>query len=159
MKKKIIMGAMLFAMTFTVVGCGANSAEVSTDTQQEQTQEQEKEETFNYYTAEQLKTAIENNEKLIMVDIQVEDAWNEHHIKGAISTKAYPVKTDDEKAKIDAIMDKLDGDDPIVVICPGGKGGAQNTVNHLKSKGIAEERLFILENGQGGWPYEELLEK
>jgi thiosulfate/3-mercaptopyruvate sulfurtransferase len=44
------------------------------------------------------------------------------------------------------------------VICPGGAGGAKRTIDYLESENIDGDRLFILENGQGKWPYEELLD-
>lgn len=158
MKKKFLAGVLMIMLATSMVGCGAKATENNV-AQNTDAQVQEQERTYQYYTAEQVKTAIENKDDIILVDIQVEDQWNEHHIKGAISTKAYPVKTDEEKAKVDAILAKLEGDNPIIIVCPGGKGGAQNTVKRLEEKEIAPERLFILQNGQGGWPYEELLEK
>jgi thiosulfate/3-mercaptopyruvate sulfurtransferase len=151
MKKKLLALLLMMILAVSVVGCGSNEVE------EKATQEQEK--TYQYYTAEQVKEAVENGDDITLVDIQVEEEWNKHHIKGAISTKAYPVKTDEERAKVDAVIPELKGDNPIIVVCPGGKGGAQRTVDHLSESGIKSERLFILENGQGGWPYDELLEK
>ncbi|WFD09703.1 rhodanese-like domain-containing protein [Tepidibacter hydrothermalis] len=149
MKKKILALLLMAILAVSVVGCASNETEKTTA----------EEKTYQYYTAEQVKDAIENGDDITLVDIQVEDEWNAHHIKGAISTKAYPVKTDEERAKVDAVIPQLEGDNPIIVVCPGGKGGAQRTVEHLTESGIKPERLFILENGQGGWPYDELLEK
>jgi len=37
---------------------------------------------------------------------------------------------------------------------PGGGGGAKRTVDCYKSKGVAEDRLLILEKGMDAWPYE-----
>ncbi len=113
---------------------------------------------YQYYTAEQTKSAIENNDDIILLDIQVEEEWNAHHIKGAIPTYAYPVKTDEEKGKLDKVLPQLEGEAPIIVICPGGAGGATRTIDYLKTKDIEGDRLFILENGQSKWSYDELLE-
>ena len=160
MKKKLLAGVLMLMLAVSAVGCGSKTTEESAAASASGEQsKQEQERSYNYYTADQVKSAIENNDDIILVDIQVEDEWNAHHIKGAISTKAYPVKTDEEKAKVDAVFSQLEGENPIIVVCPGGKGGAQRTVQHLEEKGIKAERLFILENGQGGWPYDELLEK
>ena len=156
MKKKLLAGILMLMLAVSAVGCGSKPAEESAATSAAGEQQ---ERTYQYYTADQVKSAIENKDGIILVDIQVEDEWNAHHIKGAISTKAYPVKTDEEKAKVDAVLSQLEGENPIIVVCPGGKGGAQRTVQHLEEKGIKAERLFILENGQGGWTYDELLEK
>jgi thiosulfate/3-mercaptopyruvate sulfurtransferase len=53
----------------------------------------------------------------------------------------------------------LSNPDPVVIICPRGAGGAKRAYDHLARQGVADERLFILEQGQQGWPYPELLEK
>lgn len=92
----------------------------------------------------------------------MESEYQAHHIQGAVPTYAYPVKTEEEKAKVKVrkvVPELKASQDPIVVICPKGAGGAQNTVNYLASQGIDPSRLFILKNGQGGWPYPELLAK
>jgi len=117
------------------------------------------EKTYQYYTADQTKAAIENKEDIILLDIQVEDEWNAHHIEGAVPTYAYPVKTPEDEAKLAAILPDLEGEQPIIVICPGGAGGATRSIDYLTAQGVAPERLFILENGQSKWPYEELLAK
>jgi len=117
------------------------------------------EKTYQYYTADQTKAAIENKEDIILLDIQVEDEWNVHHIEGAVPTYAYPVKTPEDEAKLAAILPDLAGEQPIIVICPGGAGGATRSIDYLTAQGVAPERLFILENGQSKWPYEELLAK
>lgn len=115
---------------------------------------------FNYIEAEQVKTMIEKGHPMHLVDIQVEEEFNDHHIKGAIKTTAYPVKSDEDKAKLEDVTAKAKQDkNPVVIICPRGKGGAERTYNYMKDNGIAEERLLILEDGQAGWPYPELLEK
>lgn len=157
MKKKILVGVLALALSVSLVGCGAKPAEEAAAGSDQQVQVEEK--GFQYYTAEQAKSAIENEEDVIFVDIQVEEEWDQHHIEGAVSTKAYPVKSDENKAKLDAVMPQLEGDNPVIVICPRGGGGAERTVAYLKESGVASERLFILENGQAGWPYEALLEQ
>lgn len=114
---------------------------------------------YKYITPDEVKSKLENKDPMYLVDIQVEDDFAKHHLPGAIATYAYPVKSDAEKAKVDTIIEKLQADDaPIVVVCPRGGGGAKRCYDHLKEKGIAEERLLILEKGQEGWPFEEMVE-
>jgi hypothetical protein len=48
--------------------------------------------------------------------------------------------------------------DPVVIVCPRGEG-APNVHDHLLGKGIAQERLLILEKGQEGCLIPELTEK
>ncbi|MCB8814886.1 rhodanese-like domain-containing protein [Desulfosporosinus shakirovi] len=115
---------------------------------------------WKYYSADQLKEAIEKKSPLQIVDIQVEAEYDAHHIQGVIPTYAYPVKTEEEKAKLAKILPQLKASkDPIVIVCPAGKGGAERTYQYLYDQGIDESRLFTLEKGQSGWPYSELLEK
>ena len=65
-----------------------------------------------------------------------------------------------KKVKLETILPQLEGEEsPIIIVCPGGAGGATRSIDYLIEKGIAGERLFILENGQGGWPHDELLAK
>lgn len=37
--------------------------------------------------------------------------------------------------------------------------GAENAYSYLKEQGVPEKRMRILEKGQNGWPYPEMLEK
>lgn len=149
MKKKLsLVLAICIAMSFMLMGCGKASSGSG-----------DKE--YQYYTADQLKTAIENKDAIYLLDIQVEDDYAAHHIVGTIPTYAYPADTAELTAKIDVALDEITKtNDPIIVVCPGGGGGAKKTIDYLTSeKNIDASRLFILENGQKGWPYDELLEK
>lgn len=149
MRKSLVLTiSLLMASILLLVGCSSKpTASV-----------EEKE--YQYYTAEQTKEAIESNKDMILLDIQVEEEYNAHHIVGTIPTYAYPAKTAEEKAKLDVALPELNAsEDPIIVVCPGGGGGAKNSINYLIEKGIDADRLFILENGQKGWTYTELLEK
>ncbi|WNF35844.1 rhodanese-like domain-containing protein [Bacillaceae bacterium IKA-2] len=113
---------------------------------------------YNIISAEEVKSKIENNESITLVDIQVEDEFDAHHIVGAIATYAYPASGEEDYAKLALLVDKLNtSEDPIVIVCPAGGGGATRTVDYYLEQGISAERVFILENGQADWPYEELL--
>lgn len=115
---------------------------------------------YNYITPEQVKMHSEHKTPMHILDIQVEDEFAQHHLKGAMKSCAYPVKTEEEKAKIDTFVADLKKDNaPVVIVCPRGKGGAERTYEHLKEKGIAEDRLLILEGGQEAWPFGEMLDK
>jgi rhodanese-related sulfurtransferase len=115
---------------------------------------------YNYISATDLEARLNANQPTNIVDIQVEEEFAQHHIKGAIPTYAYPVKSDTDRAKLDATVKQLrTNDDPVVVICPRGAGGATRTYDYLLQQGISDERLVILENGQGGWTCAPLTEK
>ncbi|SMF18746.1 rhodanese-like domain-containing protein [Desulfovibrio gilichinskyi] len=107
---------------------------------------------YNYMSSDSLQNAIDQNAAVTIVDIQIADEFNVHHIKGAIETCAFPVKSSEDKAKLDAALPELKSSTkPVVVICPRGQGGAERTVDYLNANGVPSYRLFILTNGQGGW--------
>ena len=109
---------------------------------------------YNYMSPAALQNAIDTKADVAIVDIQVADEFKSHHITGAIETCAYPVKTVADTEKLNTALSNLKSSTkPIVVICPRGKGGAERTVNYFAKQGIAPYRLFILTNGQDGWPY------
>lgn len=153
-------------LSLILTGCGSQATNKSTSENKQATSQTSNETTpikiseFKYYTAEQLKDGIEKKSPLQLVDIQVTDEYNDHHIKGVVPTYAYPVKTDEEKAKLAEVIPQLkDSKEPIVIVCPGGAGGAERAYQYFYEQGIDESRLFILQKGQKGWPYDELLEK
>ncbi len=116
--------------------------------------------TYNYIAADLLKAKLEAKDPLHLLDIQVKEGFCEHHIPGAVATFAYPVQTEEEKARLDQVVTRLQADvAPIVIVCPRGGGGAKRAYDHLLGQGIGKERLFILEKGQEGWPYLELIER
>lgn len=115
---------------------------------------------YNYISATDLETRLNANQPTNIVDIQVEEEFAQHHIKGAIPTYAYPVKSDTDRAKLDDTVERVKtNNDPVVVICPRGAGGATRTYDYLLQQGISSERLVILENGQAGWTSAQLTEK
>jgi thiosulfate/3-mercaptopyruvate sulfurtransferase len=144
---------MLSAVLISVALVGCNNKKV-------QNEESADNKEFKYYTAEEVKKSIEENKDIMLLDIQPKDKYEEHHIKGAVATYAYPVKTEEEKSRFKDVLPEIkDSEKDIVIVCPGGKGGAERTYKYLLDEGIKEERVYILENGQGGWPYENLLDK
>jgi len=107
---------------------------------------------YNYISAADLEARLTASQPTNIVDIQVEEEFAQHHITGAIPTYAYPVKSDADRAKLDATVEQLKtNDDPVVVVCPRGAGGATRTYDYLLQQGISSERLVILEKGQEGW--------
>lgn len=112
---------------------------------------------YNYIEQDEFKKWMEKGKDMTILDIQVPMEFQKHHFKGAMETNAYPVKSEDDKQKLDKILPELAASkNDVVVICPRGGGGAKNTFDYLKDKGIAESRIFILKEGMQGWPYKEL---
>lgn len=107
---------------------------------------------YNYITAQALEARLTAGQPTNIVDIQVEEEFARRHIKGAVPTYAYPVKSESDTAKLKAVVERLKANgDPVVIVCPRGAGGATRTYDYLLAEGIAAERLLILEKGQEGW--------
>lgn len=114
----------------------------------------------NYVKPDEFKKWLETGKKMIIVDIQPKAEFEAHHFNGSIETNAFPAKTDEEKKRIDKVLPLImSSSDDVVIICPRGRSGAMNTYEYLKSKGVPEKRLYILEGGIAGWPYKEVLKK
>jgi rhodanese-related sulfurtransferase len=112
-----------------------------------------------FIKADALETRLKTGQLTNIVDIQVEAEFTSHHIKGALATYAYPVKSASDKSKIEALLTQLNtNSDPVVIVCPRGAGGATRTYDYLLERGLTAERLFILEDGQAGWKSAELTE-
>jgi len=112
---------------------------------------------YSYVEQDQFRNWLEKGKDMAIVDIQVPTEFQQHHFKGSLETGAYPVKSADDKQKLDRIAAQLSSTtNDVVVICPRGGGGAKNTYDYLKEKGIDEKRIFILKEGMQGWPYKEL---
>lgn len=115
---------------------------------------------YNYITPDETKSRIMRGETMHILDIQVADEFAQGHLPGALKSCAYPVKSDEDRAKLAAHLETLKADAaPVVIVCPRGGGGAKRTYDYLKDQGFQESRLLILEEGQKGWPYPEMLEK
>ncbi len=114
----------------------------------------------NYVKPEVFKQWLRSHKSMIIVDIQPSEDFLEQHFKGSIMTDAYPVKTNEDKKRLDQAIKKAKASqNDVVIVCPRGKTSASNAYDYLKSQGIAENRLFILEGGIDGWPYKEMLVK
>ena len=116
---------------------------------------------YNYVAPDERRQWLNRSAHLLIVDIQESKDFAAHHIKGSIETNGYPVKSDQDRQKIDPAIRLYETDsgyDAVVVVCPRGKGGAKRTYEYLQKKGVPDEKLFILTGGMGGWPYKEWVE-
>lgn len=114
---------------------------------------------YNYITGDELANWLKAKKQMIIVDIQPKKAFDDEHIVGAIPTYAFPVKSDEDKKKLDPVIEKIKQNNlPVIVVCPAGKSGAENAYNYIKSKGIDEKRLYILKGGMGSWTHNEFSE-
>jgi rhodanese-related sulfurtransferase len=112
---------------------------------------------YRFVKQDTFKQWLESGKKMVLVDIQPASDFAKRHFKGALETGAYPVKSDEEKKRLDSILDRINSSqDDVVIVCPRGGGGAKNTWDYLSAKGIPVSRMYILEKGSEGWPYPEL---
>jgi rhodanese-related sulfurtransferase len=113
---------------------------------------------FNYMTPAELKQRLESGTPPFLLDIQVEKEYAQHHLPGTFPTYAYPARSDEEREKLKPAVGKiLAGRQDVVIICPAGGQGAKNAYSFLREQGVPESRMRILEKGQRGWPYPEML--
>ncbi|HEY3307384.1 MAG TPA: rhodanese-like domain-containing protein [Desulfuromonadaceae bacterium] len=113
-----------------------------------------------YIKPDELRNKLEQKKPVIIIDIQTPADFAVHHLESSLETNAYPVKSDEERKKLDTTLPAIkSSNSPVVIVCPRGKGGAVNSYEYLKSQGVPEERLFILEGGMAGWPYKDLLKQ
>lgn len=113
---------------------------------------------YNYISADEVKEQLNSSAAMTLVDIQVKEEFDRHHIKGAVATYAYPVKSAADISKLAASVPALmNSKDKVVIVCPRGGGGAKRAYDYLLDQGIEGERLAILAKGQDGWSHPELL--
>ncbi|MFK5954277.1 MAG: rhodanese-like domain-containing protein [Desulfobacterium sp.] len=113
---------------------------------------------YNFISPEKTKIWIETQAPVTIVDIQVKEEFESHHLPGSIATYAFPVKSDTEKARIDdAVAVSMAKGAPVIVVCPRGKSGAKRCYDYMKSQNVPEDKLLILKGGIADWPYKDLL--
>jgi rhodanese-related sulfurtransferase len=113
----------------------------------------------NYISPDELKLMIQQQKDVIIVDIQPANEFEQHYLKGAIETNAFPAKSPDEKQRLDKTLPAINSSTaPVVIICPRGGSGAKNSYEYLQVRGVPENRLLILDGGIAEWPYKELLQ-
>lgn len=113
-----------------------------------------------YIKPDELKQNLDQKKPVVIVDIQTAEEFAKHHLDSSLETNAYPVKSAEEQKRLDTTLSAINSTTaPVVIVCPRGKGGAMNTYEYLKTRGIPEERLFILEGGMAGWPYKDILKQ
>ncbi|MBE0492251.1 MAG: rhodanese-like domain-containing protein [Sulfurospirillum sp.] len=108
---------------------------------------------YNYISADETAKLIRSDaENIVLVDIQEKDDFTEEHLKGAISTYAYPVKIQEEKDRLGALLPNIKPNQKVIIVCPRGGGGADRAYDFYLENGIVKENLFTLKDGQYGWP-------
>lgn len=110
---------------------------------------------YNYISQDDMRDRLNEKAEMTIVDICPAPQFAKGHLPGSIETNAYPVKTDEERARLEPALQKIKASgEKVVIVCPGGRGGAKRTYDFFEDNGIAEDRLLILEKGMNGWPYQ-----
>lgn len=114
---------------------------------------------YNIMNADELKVRIETKEPpTILLDIQKQNAYKEHHFFGSVRTFAYPAKTDLElESVVQGVRMHEQTGNEIVIIGPRGGRASKRTFDFLVTRGVPENKIFILEGGIRDWPYKEML--
>ncbi len=96
---------------------------------------------IGHISAEALKTAIENKEPIVLLDVRDEELYEAEHLPGAISLP---------RASIELEIDELvpDQDAKIVTYC-GGKTRGSLSAHTLRIMGY--ENAAVLTGGFRGW--------
>ncbi len=132
--------ALALLLILALCGCGGGAAEDAEP---------------QYRTAEELHQAMENGDNLLLLDVQPQDQYDQHHIAGVTATFAFPCDTPETQAILkDYVKDLKSFDGDVILICPMGKMGSGNAFDYFVSQGVDPAKLYILEGGQTGWPYE-----
>lgn len=112
---------------------------------------------YNYITAEETAELMRKDaSKVVLVDIQEKPGFDKEHLKGAVATYAYPVKTDAEKARLAEVFPSIKPDQKVIIVCPRGGGGADRAYDFYLEKGLKKEQIFTLKGGQEKWPREKI---
>lgn len=113
---------------------------------------------YNLMEPEELKVLLDSGQPVILLDIQPEDNYREHHFYGSLATSAYPVKTEAESRSLEQAVTLYETNrHDIVIIGPRGGRAAQRTHDYLAGRGIPEEQIHILRGGIAHWPFREML--
>ena len=110
---------------------------------------------YNYISQDAMQSNLNGAHDMIIVDICPAPQFAKGHLPGSIETNAYPVKNNQDRAKLMPTLSMIKASSkPVVIVCPGGKGGAKRSYDYYIEQGVSENRLLILEKGMNGWPYQ-----
>ncbi len=113
---------------------------------------------YNSISSDEFIKILQEKKPVHVVDIQKKNNYLQKHFADSVGTNAYPVKTDQEKSRINAVLAPLQANtDPVVIVGPRGTRAAQKAYAYLMEQGIAPQRLAILDKGMRDWPAPEML--
>ncbi|OQX16566.1 MAG: hypothetical protein BWK76_11385 [Desulfobulbaceae bacterium A2] len=115
---------------------------------------------YNLVGIDEFKGWLEGKRSVHIVDIQPQKDFQKQHFADSIQTRAFPLESEEQLARLDKGVEAYTREQrDVVIIFSQGKQGAERAFDYLKSKGIPTNRLFILTGGMASWPYSDLLIK
>ena len=95
--------------------------------------------------AEQLRTWLETNKDVVVLDVRPKDQREEWQIPGSIYLDAYKRLNAGDNSVLDEIT--IPENTPVVTVCAAGRT-SQIAANALRKKGL---EAYSLEGGMKGW--------
>ena len=71
---------------------------------------------YNFVETQEFKSWLENDRDMVIVDIQVPEEFTKSHFPGALETNAYPVKSDEERIRLDQTLEAINATTAAVVM-------------------------------------------
>lgn len=132
------LGLVLLLAAFLVAGCNSNKANKAPAAGETPTATE-----VNYkdISAEELKTMMETNKDLLVVDVREKEEYDQGHIDGTLLIPT----TEFQERFTELPMDK-----PIVLVCRSGRRSAE-AAGFLVQQGYTE--VYNLSGGVKGWTY------
>jgi rhodanese-related sulfurtransferase len=96
-------------------------------------------------TAEELKSLLDADRDIRLVDIRNPTAFDQGHIPGSDNIPF---------AELPQRVEELDGDDHVVTICPLGESSVQAARLIESYEGTSDATVESLANGLQGWEYD-----
>lgn len=96
-------------------------------------------------TADELKSLLDADSEVRLVDIRNPSAFDQGHIPGSDNIPF---------AELPQRIEELDGDDRVVTICPLGKSSLQAARLIESYEGTSDATVESLADGLQGWDYE-----
>ncbi len=159
-KKYLSLSLVLMMMLSIFAGCSAK-----TDAPQAPADSQQEEASFQYMTADELKTIVtEENSDYVVFDVRKKADYDTEHIKGSVSADVDSIVSNQDNAPAKANIEKALAETDVegkkfVLLCYSGKRYAEAATGLLKEAGIDAANIYTLEGGYKGWTFSDLLEK
>lgn len=159
-KKYLSLSLVLMLVVSIFAGCSAK-----TEAPQKPADSQQEAASFQYMTADELKTIVtEENSDYVVFDVRKKADYDTEHIKGSVSADVDSIVSNQDNAPAKENIEKALAETDVegkkfVLLCYSGKRYAEAATGLLKEAGIDAANIYTLEGGYKGWTFSDLLEK